>query len=226
MSTYLESTPLHVHARSPPTSASSIDAARSKPAVLSSDLITSVSATFIWQPYVSRYTRRPPPISSCGSMYGAGLASPISLGALGCMKSRRLGSSAGSERDGTRCGPADESRRVPQEHAILRATALGSMAARMAARSNCGGAVLATTSYLLVLDDPRGAKCAGGKTGTFTPLLERPCAAGRPLPRARGFRTVSRTVFRTVSRTLFSERGPSPNVRETHFKEYARGSVY
>ena len=70
-------------------------------------------------------------------MYGAGLASPISLGSLGCMKSRRLGTSAGSERDGTRCGPADESRRVPQEHAILRATALGGLAARMAARMVC-----------------------------------------------------------------------------------------
>eukprot|EP00964_Phaeocystis_antarctica_P022532 scaffold12515_cov56-Phaeocystis_antarctica.AAC.6 len=38
------------HVFSSTTSASSIEPARSKPAVLSSDLITSVSATFIWQP--------------------------------------------------------------------------------------------------------------------------------------------------------------------------------
>eukprot|EP00964_Phaeocystis_antarctica_P022531 scaffold12515_cov56-Phaeocystis_antarctica.AAC.5 len=61
-------------------------------------------------------------MSSCGSMYGAGLASPILLAALGCMKSRRLGTTAGSERDDTRCGPAaDESRRTPHERTIARA---------------------------------------------------------------------------------------------------------
>ena len=113
-------------------------------------------------------------------MYGAGLASPISLGSLGCMKSRRLGTSAGSERDGTRCGPADESRRVPQEHAILRATALGGLAARMAARMVC------CRRAVLASDIPVSVPASQGNPNQTGPRASRAARACACQPQRRG----------------------------------------